>query len=206
LSADETGMDELTLRAGQWFESIGGHRDALACYQAVDPEHVARMLAERGHAMVSGGLAETVVVAVAALPGDLRDAAMDQLEGEARQVLGDWQGAEQCFARIIEPEGEIPVAIAWRLGLIHHLRGHTDVAVAMYRRGRLDGQHPTDEALLQAWWAGAHWLRGEFDECRELIAGADASAKVSGDDRALAIVHTVLAMLAAVDSDPRASG
>ena len=203
LSADETGMDELTLQAGQWFESIGGHRDALACYQAVDPAHVARMLAERGHAMVSGGLAETVVVAVAALPGNLRDAAMDQLEGEARQVLGDWQGAEKCFDRIIEPEGEIPVGIAWRLGLIHHLRGHTDVAVAMYRRGRLDGQHPTDEALLQAWWAGAHWLRGEFDECRELIAGAEASAKVSGDDRALAIVHTVLAMLAAVDSDPR---
>lgn len=203
LSNDGAGMDDLTLRAGQWFESVGDQRDALACYQAVDSAQVARMLKDSGHAMVSGGLAEIVVVAVTALPADRRDAAMHQLEGEARQVLGDWQGAEDCFDRIIDPEGEIPVGIAWRLGLIHHLRGRTDVAVAMYRRGRIDGQHPTDEALLQAWWAGAHWLRGEFDECRELIAGAEASAKVSGDDRALAIVHTVLAMLSAVDSDPR---
>ncbi|NEA37421.1 tetratricopeptide repeat protein [Streptomyces sp. SID13031] len=202
LFADEIGMAELTLQAGQWFESVGDHRDALACYQSVEPSQVARMLAQRGHLMVSGGLAETVVAAVSSLPGQLRDAAMDQLEGEARQVLGDWQGAENCFDRIIEPAGEIPVAIAWRLGLIHHLRGRTDVAVAVYRRGRIDGQHPADEALLQAWWASAHWLRGEFDECRELIAGAEVSAKTSGDDRALAIVHTVLAMLAAVDSDP----
>jgi ATP/maltotriose-dependent transcriptional regulator MalT/DNA-binding SARP family transcriptional activator len=202
LSADEIGMAELTLQAGQWFESVGDQRDALACYQAVDSVHVARMLTERGQLMVHGGLGETVVAAVTSLPDQLRDAAMDQLEGEARQVLGDWQGAENCFSRIIVPEGEIPVGIAWRLGLIHHLRGRTDVAVAVYRRGRIDGQQPADEALLQAWWAAAHWLRGEFDECRELVAGAEVSAKVSGDDRALAIVHTVLAMLAAVDSDP----
>ncbi|MEU4291852.1 BTAD domain-containing putative transcriptional regulator [Kribbella sp. NPDC026596] len=203
LAVDEQEMAELSVRAGRWFESVGEHRDALACYQAVDPAKAAQMLAKHGHAMVSGGLAEIVVAAVAALPTELRDAAMDQLEGEARQVLGDWQGAVDCFDRIIEPEGEIPVAIAWRLGLIHHLRGQTDIAIAMYQRGRIDGQQPTDEALLQAWWAGAHWLRGEFEECRALVTAAQESAKVSGDDRALAIVHTVFAMLAAVDSDPR---
>jgi len=203
LAVDAQELTELSLRAGQWFESVGEHRDALACYQAFDPPAAARMLHERGHAMVSGGSAEIVVAAVAELPPELRDAAMDQLEGEARQVLGDWQGAVDCFDRIIEPEGKIPVAIAWRLGLIHHLRGHTDVAIATYRRGRIDGEQPTDEALLQAWWAGAHWLRGEFEDCRALITAAQQSAKVSGDDRALAIVHTVLAMLAAVDSDPQ---
>jgi ATP/maltotriose-dependent transcriptional regulator MalT len=203
LSVDGQELAELSLQAGKWFESVGEHRDALACYQAVDPAVAARMLAERGHAMVSGGLAEIVIAAVVALPSELRDPAMDQLEGEARQVLGDWQGAVDCFDRIIEPEGEIPVGIAWRLGLIHHLRGQTDVAIATYQRGRIDGQHPADEALLQAWWAGAHWLRGEFEECRELVTAAYKTAKVSGDDRALAISHTVLAMLAAVDSDPR---
>ncbi|MEJ1105662.1 MULTISPECIES: tetratricopeptide repeat protein [unclassified Kribbella] len=203
LAVDPEELAELSLEAGKWFESTGEYRDALTCYQAVDPAAAARMLAERGHAMVSGGLAEIVVAAVAALPAELRDASMDQLEGEARQVLGDWQGAVECFDRIIEPAGEIPVAIAWRLGLIHHLRGHTDVAIAMYQRGRIDGQHPTDEALLQAWWAGAHWLRGEFEECRALVTAAHATAKVSGDDGALAISHTVRAMLAAVDSDPQ---
>lgn len=203
LSSNEAEVAGLTLLAGQWFESVGDHRAALACYQVLEPARVAGMLSDRGHAMVSGGLAETVVAAVSALPGELRDAAMDQLEGEARQVLGDWQGAEECFDRIIEPEGEIPVGVAWRLGLIHHLRGQTDIAIATYRRGRVDGQQPVDEALLQAWWAGAHWLRGEFDECRQLISAAHAAAKESGDDRALAIAHTVLAMMAAVDSDPR---
>ncbi|ADB31189.1 transcriptional activator domain protein [Kribbella flavida DSM 17836] len=203
LSSDEQEMKALVRRAGRWFESVGEHRDALACFQAVDSDEVARMLTERGHVLVSGGLAEVVVAAVAALPTDLRTPATDQLEGEARQVLGDWQGAEQCFHRIIDADGEIPVGIAWRLGLIHHLRGRTDVAIATYRRGRVDGQQPADEALLQAWWAGAHWLRGEFDECRELIDAAHAAARLSGDDRALAIAHTVLAMLAAVDSDPR---
>ncbi len=104
-------------------------------------------------------------------------------------MLGDWQGAEDCFDRIIDPDGEIPVGIAWRLGLIHHLRGRTDLAVATYRRGRIDGQHPLDEALLQAWWAGAHWLRGEFEECRSADRDrCTRSAKVSGDDRALALV------------------
>ncbi|TDC35079.1 tetratricopeptide repeat protein [Kribbella albertanoniae] len=202
LVVDEPELAELTLKAGKWFESVGEHRDALACYQSVDPVRVARMLAETGHSMVAGGLAEVVVAAVAALPADLRGVALDQLEGEARQVLGDWQGAVDCFDRIIEPDGEIPVGVAWRLGLIHHLRGQTDVAIATYQRGRIDGQQPSDEALLQAWWAGAHWLRGEFDECRALVTSAYATARAFGDDRALAISHTVLAMLAAVDSDP----
>ncbi|GAA0591379.1 tetratricopeptide repeat protein [Kribbella sandramycini] len=200
LTVDAEELTKLTLDAGQWFESVGEHRDALACYQVVDPARAVRMLTETGHSMVSGGLAEVVVAAVTALPAEHRDQAMDQLEGEARQVLGDWQGAVECFDRIIEPDGEIPVGVAWRLGLIHHLRGQTDVAIATYQRGRIDGAHPTDEALLQAWWAGAHWLRGEFDECRALVNAAYAAAK--GDDRALAISHTVLAMLAAVDSDP----
>jgi ATP/maltotriose-dependent transcriptional regulator MalT/DNA-binding SARP family transcriptional activator len=203
LATDKADVAELTLRAGRWLESVRDDRDALACFELVDPAEVSRMLAERGHAMVSGGLAEAVVAAVVALPEPMRDDAMDELEGEARQVLGDWQGAVDCFDRIIGPEGEIPVGIAWRLGLIHHLRGRTDVAIATYRRGRKDGAQPTDEALLQAWWASAHWMRGEFEECRQLVGAAEVAAKVSGDHRALAIVHTVLAMLAAVDSDPR---
>ncbi len=135
LSNDDAEINELTLQAGRWFETVGDHRDALACFQAADPAQAARMLVESGHTMVSGGLAEAVVAAVTMLPQELRDHAMDQLEGEARQVLGDWQGAEDCFDRIIDPEGEIPVAVAWRLGLIHHLRGRTDVAIATYRRG-----------------------------------------------------------------------
>lgn len=203
LPVDQTEMAELTRRAGKWFESVGEDRDALACYLAADEVEAARMLAERGHAMVSGGLAEPVVAAVTALPPALRTAATDQLEGEARQVLGDWQGAERCFDRIADAEGDLPVATAWRLGLIHQLRGRTDAAIATYRRGRIDGVNPTDEALLRAWWASAHWSRGELEESRGLAAAAHTVALTSGDDRALAVAHTVLAMLAAVDGEAR---
>lgn len=154
--------------------------------------------------MVARGDAEEVVAAIAALPAGSRDDAIEQLDGEARQVLGDWDGAQACFERLVG-DGPIPAAIAWRLGLIHHLRGESAEALTTYRRGVLDGERPAEEARLLAWWSGAHWLRGEFDEARELVARAQTTAKAAADDRALAVVHTVLAMLAATDSDPRAN-
>ena len=126
----------------------------------------ARMLAERGHAMVSGGLAEIVVGAVAALPGELRDAAWTSWKVKPGRCSVTGRARWTASTGSSSPKVRSRSAIAWRLGLIHHLRGQTDVAIATYQRGRIDGQQPTDEALLQAWWAGAHWLRGEFEECR----------------------------------------
>jgi hypothetical protein len=39
-----------------------------------------------------------------------------------------------------------------------------------------------DEALLVAWNATAHWLRGEGDACRSLAVDAMDRARRSGDD------------------------
>lgn len=190
-------------QAGAWFEQAGELPDALACLLTVDHSRAAELIRDHGQTMITQGRPESVVRAIEELPPDLRDAAIDQLEGEARQVLGDWAGAERCFDRIIPPTGEIDPGVAWRLGQIHHLRGQTDLAVATYSRGRIDGRHLADEGMLQAWWAGVHWVRGEFEECRRLAAAAHDAARRAGDSRALAAAHTVLAMLAASDSDPR---
>lgn len=200
--ADRAG---LAVEAAHWLAGQDQDRDALALFrQGGDTLQVAALLTGRGPAMVARGDAEEVVAAIRSLPDDLRDPVIEQLDGEARQVLGDWEGAKGCFERLVG-DGPIPAAIAWRLGLIQYVRGELAEALATYERGITDGTAPAEEALLLGWWASAHWLRGEFEPCRELAARALAEARVTGDDRALAIAHTVHAMLAATDSDPRAN-
>ncbi|MBC6451677.1 BTAD domain-containing putative transcriptional regulator [Actinokineospora xionganensis] len=203
---DPADRHAAVLDAGRFFAGTGDYREALSCLRtAGDSTSVSDLLWAHGHAMIAGGDAEAVVEAIAATAPAPRDGVLDQLDGEARQVLGDWVGAQASFERIIGDEGPVAVGLAWRMGLIHHLRGHLDDAIATYRRGTIDGSEPKEEALLQAWWASAHWLRGEIDECRQLSAAALSAAHAAYDDRALAAAHTVLAMLAALDSDPRAN-
>jgi DNA-binding SARP family transcriptional activator len=91
------------------------------------------------------------------------------------------------------------------MGLIHHFRGHLDAALDVYRRGDPRPDDPRNAALLRAWWAAACWLRGEIGPCRELADLALRDATVAADDQALAAVHTVRAMLAAMESDRRAN-
>jgi DNA-binding SARP family transcriptional activator/tetratricopeptide (TPR) repeat protein len=205
LALDPDDRAALVVGAAHWSAEQGQDREALALFrQAGATDEVAGLLVRRGPAMVARGDAEEVVAAIGTLPGELRDDAIEQLDGEARQVLGDWEGARACFERLVG-DGPIPAAIAWRLGLIHYVRGELAEAVTTYRRGVIDGERPAEEARLLAWWSSAHWLRGEFDVARELAARALTGAKAAADDRALAVAHTVLAMLAATDSDPRAN-
>jgi DNA-binding SARP family transcriptional activator/tetratricopeptide (TPR) repeat protein len=197
--------EAITERAGRWYADAGAYAEALSCLTGLDDAGpVAALLRESGHLMIARGDAEAVVAAIGKIPDALRDDVIDQYEGEARQMLGDWEGAQVCFARIIPPTGPIPVGLARRAGLIYHLRGHIDEAIDMYSRGALDGSDDREEALLQAWWAAAHWLRADVEECRKRGAIALAKARAVDDDRALAAAHTVLGMLAGFDSDPRA--
>jgi len=192
--------------AADWAAGLGDQRDALAhLVMSGDAERLHRHLVDRAPGLLAGGGAEAVLDAIAALPADRRDAAIDALEGEARQIRGDWDGALASYARVAGQGDRIPARIAWRMGLIHHLRGHLDEAFAAYRRGDVRPDDPRNAALLHAWWAAACWLRGELEPCRALAAEAYRDATAAADDQALAAVHTVLAMLAAMDSDRRAN-
>jgi ATP/maltotriose-dependent transcriptional regulator MalT/DNA-binding SARP family transcriptional activator len=190
------------VRAAAWYDRNGQPIDALRSLAATgDPADAAAGLAAYGQAVLAAGGAATVVDLAASLTD--RTPELEQLEGEARHVLGDWEGALRCLERVAPKGGPIPAAAAWRLGLIHHLRGALDAAVAVYERAE-DGD-PHDRALLDAWHAAALWLRGERDRCAELASAAERVAREIEDHGALAAAHTALAMLAALDGDRRAN-
>ena len=191
--------------AAAWFEANGRASDALSCASAIEDHAVtSRLLVEHGAELLAAGAAGSVVEAAVHLPQALRSVAVEQVVGEAHQIQGNWDSALDCYRRITG-EGRLDPAVAWRMGLIHHLRGDLDEALTAYSRGLHEGEDSADRAMLLAWTASVRWLRGEMDECRDLAQRAFQMARQLRDDRALAIAHTVLAMMAAVDSDRRAN-
>lgn len=198
--------DRATLRrASTWHLRHAATSEALACLAAGRDPRLRAFLTGHGPDLLAAGEVDAVLAAVELLPEAQHTAEIDQLEGESRQVRGDWDGALRCYRRVASPEGPLPAGVAWRMGLIHHLRGELGPALDSYRRGTADGSDPRNEALLHAWWASALWLRGDIAGCRQLADRALREATDADDDRALAAAHTVLAMLAAVDSDRRAN-
>lgn len=188
-----------------WFEDERRWREALACAVSLaEPDRIERLLGRAGHEVLAAGHARAIIAAVEALP-ELRSLDVRRLRGEARQVLGDWDGALADFEAVTPPEGRIEAGLAWRLGLIHHMRGDLAAAVGVYGRAETKGASDADAALLHGWWASAVWITGDRDRCRALIEQAGTEAARSGDHRALANVETVRAMLAALDGDRRAN-
>jgi ATP/maltotriose-dependent transcriptional regulator MalT/DNA-binding SARP family transcriptional activator len=195
---------DLHRRAAGWFVRTAQLDDALACVRVLGAEPTAAFLTEHGPTLLAGGAADRVVAAAAALPARLRSSAVEALEGQARQVGGDWQGALACFRRAAPGDAPIEPGLAWRMGLIHYLRDDLDEALATYRRARPGGP-AADRALLAAWTASVHWLRGELAECRAAAQQSHTAAVECGTDEALAAAHTILAMLAALEGDRAAN-
>ena len=199
-------MASLRRAAVRW--ALGAREDELALAvagEAKEPALIRRVLATRGPSLLAAGHTEMVIDAAAGLKGAARPPFVDRLEGEARQVRGDWDGALTLFRRFEGGGAPMSAGIAWRMGLIHHLRGELDEALRVYGRAGPGPDEPSDEALLRAWHAAALWLRGDTDGVRRLVAEALPIATAAGDHRALAVTHTVLAMLAALDGDRRAN-
>jgi ATP/maltotriose-dependent transcriptional regulator MalT len=191
--------------AARWLEEQGRIEEALRSRAAIgDDAGTARLLVRRGQTLLGRGAVDAVAAAER-LPAELRDERIEQLAGEALQVKGDWDGALRRFERAAGSSDRLAPALAWRVALIHQLRGRLTEAFAIYDRAVLDGSEPRDVALLLAWRASAHWLRGEADEAREGAARAFELASDLADPQALAAAHTVLAMLAALDGDRNAN-
>ncbi|HEX6207674.1 MAG TPA: tetratricopeptide repeat protein, partial [Actinomycetota bacterium] len=195
----------LLTSAAKWLLEAGRIEDALgALLRAEDLEGVAAALEEHGEGLIAGGSVEAVIRSIEPLPADLRSPALDRLEGEARQIRGDWDRALACFLRAAPEGGPLDAGLAWRMGLIHHLRGDLGAALDMYERGRVD-REDRDVALLLAWSAAAHWLRGDLERSRETAGRARDVAAAVGDERAEAAAFTTLAMVAALEGDRRAN-
>ncbi|WP_460708105.1 BTAD domain-containing putative transcriptional regulator [Myceligenerans halotolerans] len=127
-----------------------------------------------------------------------------RLAGLAHFNRGDWDTARDLLVRAGDT-GALDSAVAYRLGVIEHLRGELHPALDAYRRGADLGRPATDAVACTAMAAAVHWLQGDRTECAALADAAREQATRLGDHRALAAVHTVLAMLAAYDGDGRAN-
>ncbi len=168
------------------------------------PAALAALLERDGSSLLNDGEVTMVLDACRSLPAPLRSAAIEQLEGDALQVQGDWAGALACFGRAAAGAAVVPARLAWRMGLIHYFRDDLDAALTAYQQGADDPEaEPGEMALLLAWTASAHWLRGDTKTCRDLADKAFGLATAAQDRRALAATHTALAMLAALDGDRR---
>jgi ATP/maltotriose-dependent transcriptional regulator MalT/DNA-binding SARP family transcriptional activator len=197
----------LRLGAAAWLARTGNAATAARMLLAAGaPDQLARLIGDEGATLLAAGHTATVLEACRAIPDALRTPAVEQVEGEARQIQGDWKGALACYERAAGGRETLPAPLARRIGLLHYLRGHVDTALAAYRRGLEDpGADPAEMASLLAWTATAHWLRGDVEACRDLAARALVAAEACGDGRALAAAHTVISMLAALDGDRRAN-
>ncbi|HEX9854928.1 MAG TPA: tetratricopeptide repeat protein [Acidimicrobiia bacterium] len=196
----------LLAEAGRWYETAGAEDDAMRCLAAAeDYGELARLLRARGGAILASASAHDVIAACRLVPDDLRDDSLTLLQGEAHQVIGDWEAALDRYRMVIPEHGAIAAAMAWRIGLLHHLKGELDEAFVAYERGVVDGSDLGNEAILLGWTASAHWLRGDRDRCASLASQALDAARLSQDPKALAAAHTAMALVAAMEADRSAN-
>ena len=200
LRSDGSGTRDVRIAASLWFESRHEPEEALRSLSGAETVETARLLEAHGDALLSRGAIDTVLDAAGRVPHALRSAAVEQLAGEAHQIRGDWDEALRCFERAAEQTARLPPGLAWRMGLLLHLGGRLDEALAIYGRADEEGE-PRDVALLLAWRASARWLRAEAGACRSDASRGFEIASEADDPQALAAAHTVLAMLAALEGD-----
>lgn len=199
---DTASRGHLLTTAAEWYLVNGSFAEALECLQGSDePETAARFLVEHGGSIVAAGLTRQIVETVSGLPEEVLTDDLLLLDAEARQLLGDWEGAAERYRVLIPSEGEIPPRVAWRFGFLNHMRGNVGEALETYRRGRRGTDDLPAEAALLGWQASAHWLRGERDQAKNLADQALELGRLANDPRPLATAHTVLAMVAALDGD-----
>jgi DNA-binding SARP family transcriptional activator len=188
--------------ASTLFEQEGAMSEALESLTRLGSEdRIARFVSERGERMLAAGLARQLVEAIERIPRQQRDRDTLLFEAEARQVLGDWEGATACYETLAPGSGPMPARLAWRLGFLSHMRGDVTTALDTYQRGTRGDGDLASEAALVGWTASAHWLKGERDEAKRLAGEALDLARRADDSGALATAHTVLAMVAAMDGD-----
>lgn len=205
---DEHEARDVAEIAARWY--VEHQAPNRAVQTAIAADHTAlveSLLAAHGELLVDHPedlLAALGQVSGSEDPGRLVDAAHLRLAGLAHFKRGDWDTARNLLTRVAH-SAAFDSAVAYRLGVIDHLRGDLDGALSAYQQG-IDADAPEPEAIMcVAMAAAARWLRGDRDGCAAMASRARERAARLGDHRPLAAAHTVLAMLAAFDGDGRAN-
>lgn len=201
---DARAAHDVAAVAARWYTDHDQPALALrAAVEADHPELVEALLAGHGARLVDHP--DDLLAAIDRLSGDARDEpTMLRLAGIAHHHRGDWDAARALLTRAAASPA-FDAALAYRLGLIDHLRAELAAALASYQRGADHGEPAADAAVCTAMAAAVQWLRGDRDACAAAADRALEQAAALGDPRALAAAHTVLAMLAALDGDGRAN-
>ncbi|GGQ79710.1 BTAD domain-containing putative transcriptional regulator [Couchioplanes azureus] len=118
---------------------------------------------------------------------------------------GDWEAALTQARRIAAEAGPLAARTAWPVTMMLYFQGDLTTAGAVLRRvsPTVSGDGPADRALLAGWAAGVRWALNDLPGCRRETDRAHALAQLSGEPRALALAHTMLALLAAAEGDRR---
>jgi len=197
---------ELLATAASWYRSNGALMETLTCVsRSGDQQAVVDFISREGDTMVAAGHTRQLIDEIGRLPASEVTPAVALIDAEARQLLGDWEGAEERYRVLVPERGPIPPGLAWRLGFLKHMQGKVGEALETYGRGETGTGASRDEASLLGWHASAHWLRGQRDRAKELADAALELAREADDPRALATAHTVLALVAALDGDRAAN-
>ena len=155
-------------RAAEGYEAEGHLAEAMLCHgTSGDTSAAISFLHRRGEEMMARGMARQIDELVERLDYG-GDPELALFAGEAKQLLGDWDGALARSRRVLPASGPIPARIAWRVGLGHYLRGDVGAALAVYEAADPETASPADGAALCAWKASAHWLRGDARTARGL--------------------------------------
>ena len=200
--APQSDTAETMERAVRWFGEHGEHRRALglAARSGNAPLAAALCLAH-GEAIAAAGGARTVLHALDVAAKASMSADLLRLKANVLHMTGEWDAALAIYQALDEDKtSSLPADLAWRMGLIHHLRGDSGAATEVYERGDVSEARAAT-AMLLGWWASAAWITGDVARCRALAADSLAIAQRIGDSRALAVAHTVQAMVAALNGD-----
>ena len=71
---------------------------------------------------------------------DRRNARIERALGEACLARGEWREALAAFGRAAGQDGRLDAATAWRMGVVHGVRGAYGEALAIYDRAEVDGE------------------------------------------------------------------
>lgn len=189
------------------YESTGDVLRALDVHVLLgDDPAIAGLLRDHGPHLLRAGSAADLLAAIDRLPASLHTTEVTMLEAQARQVLGDHDGALARYEALAGSQRELDPALAWRMGVIHYLRGEAAEAIACYRRGRLGDETSAEEAHLLSWIASAAWLSADEETSGDCANRALAAARACGDEAALAAAHMAQALHAGLVGHRRELG
>lgn len=191
---------ERALYAVQIALARADHSRALAV--ALDhgaPDLLGDTVRSSGELAIDDGRARTVLDAIATLgaPPDLAG-----LAGRAHQALGDWEAAIEAYR--IAAGHATRAGEAWRHVLLTYFQGDTAEAAAVAARAidRVGLDEPADDlAMLYGYGGSVAWLMGDLETARRHGEEALRLASAARDDAALAVAHTLAALVAASDGD-----